>query len=348
MSIKIDDSSKPVVLYNSSLPQVSLKRCLNKITDRVFRRSLELAKFESGHLQPSRHLYQILPSLTGPYFVGCTNLTLEIPEVHVHSVKYDKIGMEIYAPTLNKIGKRIPLPDYLVKEEQTHAFDDLQPVKKKFPILIFSHGAGFFPTEYRPLLEELASHGYVVINLHHPLIAADAPQASDSISYDDKVVIQANDIRLVIDAIQTGQLNKALKPFSLTEEIILAGHSLGGAAAVLVSRKDARIRGCINLDGSLRGDVSIRTKGLKTPVLTLISESPSISTEQEKEQQQMLHQWQVFHENSPRSQKQIIKGISHEDFSIVPYLGWLKGESSLERGLRGHKITSQEILKFMR
>jgi predicted dienelactone hydrolase len=50
----------------------------------------------------------------------------------------------------------------------------LQPGTAKFPLLVFSHGYTAVSSAYTALLEDLASHGYVVLSIVHPYEAAAA------------------------------------------------------------------------------------------------------------------------------------------------------------------------------
>ena len=59
---------------------------------------------------------------------------------------------------------------------QTHAELDAAPAAEPqtFPLLVFSHGYTGVPSSYTALLEELASHGYVVLSIVHPYEATAA------------------------------------------------------------------------------------------------------------------------------------------------------------------------------
>jgi predicted dienelactone hydrolase len=59
---------------------------------------------------------------------------------------------------------------------QTHAELDAAPAPEPatFPLLVFSHGYTGVPSSYTALLEELASHGYVVLSIVHPYEATAA------------------------------------------------------------------------------------------------------------------------------------------------------------------------------
>ncbi len=59
---------------------------------------------------------------------------------------------------------------------RTHAELDgaLAATPAKFPVLVFSHGYTAIPSAYTTLLEDLASHGYVVLSIVHPYEATAA------------------------------------------------------------------------------------------------------------------------------------------------------------------------------
>jgi predicted dienelactone hydrolase len=59
---------------------------------------------------------------------------------------------------------------------RTHAELDAAPADTagQFPVLVFSHGYAGIPSAYTALLEDLASHGYVVLSIVHPYEATAA------------------------------------------------------------------------------------------------------------------------------------------------------------------------------
>lgn len=72
---------------------------------------------------------------------------------------------------------RLGAPDALddLLTVQTHAFLDGPVVSgAKYPVLLFSHGYTGVPGAYTTILEELASHGYAVLNIVHPYEATAA------------------------------------------------------------------------------------------------------------------------------------------------------------------------------
>ena len=62
---------------------------------------------------------------------------------------------------------------------RTHAALDAAPATApaKFPLLVFSHGYTGIPSAYTALLEDLASHGYIVLSVVHPYEATAATLA---------------------------------------------------------------------------------------------------------------------------------------------------------------------------
>jgi len=49
----------------------------------------------------------------------------------------------------------------------THTYSKAKVAKGKFPVLIFSHGSYSKASGYYALLEEIASHGYIILNINH-------------------------------------------------------------------------------------------------------------------------------------------------------------------------------------
>ena len=151
---------------------------------------------------------------------------------------------------------------------QTNAKSEgpLQP-GSMYPVVIFSAGYGMVVETYSTLLEELASHGIVVVAVDHPYIsgatamangkvvqplAGPAPGQSLPGFLDDAVATMVADQRFVLDWLQgpgTGVLNGHLN----LARIGLVGHSIGGAAAVQTARSDARAKAGLDIDGTVYG-----------------------------------------------------------------------------------------------
>lgn len=157
----------------------------------------------------------------------------------------------------------------------THAHKDADFDKHlgKAPVIFFSHGMGMIPQAYTTQIEDLASHGYIVVALSHPYDAwlvsftdgEDIPFETEQrskagsteeqhIAYENKrIEWWAEDIRFALD--QLTLLNKMQDvhiPFSgyldLTR-VGAMGHSSGGRAAARACQIDPRVKSCADQDG---------------------------------------------------------------------------------------------------
>ena len=65
-----------------------------------------------------------------------------------------------------------------------NSWSDAYPIQnKKFPIIIFSHGNGGLRTQNTNQVEELVSHGYIVIAVDHTFDAGFIQFPDETISY---------------------------------------------------------------------------------------------------------------------------------------------------------------------
>ena len=51
---------------------------------------------------------------------------------------------------------------------RSHAVEDVECLSGSFPLLVFNHGGALWPLQNMALMEELASHGYIVCSVSHP------------------------------------------------------------------------------------------------------------------------------------------------------------------------------------
>ena len=151
---------------------------------------------------------------------------------------------------------------------------DRAPVARstqRFPVLLFSPGFAETVLTYAAQVEELASHGYVVVGIEHPgdafatrlhdgRVAAFRRAAWDSARAQPngavafqlaQIPIRVADMRFVLD--QLGQLTHLPggRPFAAAldlHKVGAFGHSLGGVAAAGMCRVDARVAACMNED----------------------------------------------------------------------------------------------------
>jgi hypothetical protein len=148
------------------------------------------------------------------------------------------------------------------------------PGTTRYPVIVFSPGGGMKGLTYHALLEDLASHGWVVAAIDPPynaravrfpdgrILGGLAPGArgwpqprsrdDEMRFYRERVEHLSNDISFVID--QLTALDMASGPFArrldLAAGVGALGHSRGGQAAGTVRLLDERIRGGVNIDGT--------------------------------------------------------------------------------------------------
>lgn len=164
----------------------------------------------------------------------------------------------------------------------------------RYPVIIFSHGFGVTRDGNTAHCEELASHGYVVVGISHTYDASIVQFPDGRIAdgfksiekrfrklekYNDleKQMHQAiepwiSDVHFVLDQLEKLTSNNASIFYQRfdQENIGIFGHSMGGATAIQICRRDARVKAGVNLDGSLFG--SDVTKKFDKPCMFMLSE----------------------------------------------------------------------------
>jgi hypothetical protein len=164
----------------------------------------------------------------------------------------------------------------------THEKVPFTPGSERFPLLVFSPGQGVPSTSYTTLLQEIVSRGYVVASIEptyeNPAVGfpdgrviRSVPAASENrqiapgedrkhflermhISEAPHLERLAADIRFVLDQIiHEDTREPQAAPFARGidfQSVGAWGHSIGGRAAARACQLDARIRACLNADGS--------------------------------------------------------------------------------------------------
>jgi len=159
---------------------------------------------------------------------------------------------------------------------QAHSNARMKRTGRPFPTLVFSPGFGESSLTYSAQVEDLASHGYLVIGIEHPFdtyavlvgggrVIPFAKARWDSATARPKgaaayqlaqVPLRAADVRFVLDqlshpGITVGQTD--LVSAVNHQKIGAFGHSLGGMAIASACRTDSRIRACMNQDADYEG-----------------------------------------------------------------------------------------------
>jgi dienelactone hydrolase len=66
------------------------------------------------------------------------------------------------------LAAQLHLPRFLLPRNPSASTIDAPAAPGRFPVLVFNHGVGSFQKQSASLLEELASHGFVVLSVGHP------------------------------------------------------------------------------------------------------------------------------------------------------------------------------------
>lgn len=211
--------------------------------------------------------------------------------------------VEHISPLLEGVGDAISIPPFLLSHlqyVQSNAYKDAKVAQSqdKYPVLLFSHGLTGFRNQNTFQVEELASHGYIVVSIDHPYDAAAVVYPDQSVislkleslsgfdSYVDKSKVWLENSQFVLDSLTAlsndSDSDQAVAGTSLNElkqltahmdmsQIGALGHSFGGATAVQLLMKEPRIKAAVNMDGVLYGQ-PVPEQGLSRPYLHMNAE----------------------------------------------------------------------------
>jgi dienelactone hydrolase len=175
-------------------------------------------------------------------------------------------------PDAAEAGKRIP-----IQSIRAHSYADAPVLSdaKPFPVLLFTPGQGELPLNYASLIEDLASHGYVVAGIvgahSESSVYADGriddfPARSQNRFFPGGALA---DLVFALNKLQELEADSASgwKDRFNFRQVGAIGHSVGGGASLDFSRADPRVRAAVALDGGDSG-------GLRKPTFYLHSAVP--------------------------------------------------------------------------
>lgn len=233
-----------------------------------------------------------LPAVTGKYGVGTVVLPMVDsgrPGVYVDgsSSKYREFMTQIWYPANRGVEgvksayadeataafwlKNVNLPGADNKnirfQIKTHAVVGAQVAAngERFPVVIFSPGLGMSYFLYQSILEDLASHGYIVVAVNSPnsaltsfpdghiRVAADTEDEAIITKYNQEA---ADDLTFVAKHLRELDNNSSL-PLAgriAYNRIGCFGHSAGGAASIQTGIQTPQVAAAIDLDGSAWGE----------------------------------------------------------------------------------------------
>jgi predicted dienelactone hydrolase len=243
-----------------------------------------------------------LPEPSGPSPVGTTSLHLtdtSRPDPWAAGAAARELMVSVWYPATPGSGRRAP---YMTAAEsglllahagvtsvrpgalstvRTHAVSDAPPAgqPRSLPLVVLSPGFIHPRSVLTALAEDLASHGYAVAGIDHTYesvatafpdgrvatcLAREAPRRNRG----EKVVAgRAADAGFVLGQLTSGYPAWPGGELIDPSRIAMAGHSIGGAAAIATMLADSRFQAGIDMDGATHAPIS--AGGLSRPFLFL-------------------------------------------------------------------------------
>jgi dienelactone hydrolase len=260
----------------------------------------------AGDVPAGRGPTLCLPEPTGPYPAGTASVWLtdtSRPDPWVSGVNARELMVSLWYPAAGSGGRRARymtpaesglqltsrgisgLPPDTLSTVQTNAVSDARPAgaRRSLPLVVLSPGFTNSRSTLTALAEDLASHGYVVAGIDHTyeshatafpdgrITTCLARQAPRRDRKEEVAASRAADVCFVL-----GELTGARPAWPGAglidpSAMAMAGHSLGGAAAIAAMRADSRIRAGIDMDGSTAAPIP--DEGLARPFLFLGKQS---------------------------------------------------------------------------
>ena len=336
---------------------------------------LALVSIVGGSLLPVPKPYTI----TGPYQVGTTTTQLtdtgrqelygndpNAPRELMVQVWYpaeptrDSVrsqwmaDIESAAPA---IATYIGLPSFALdhlKYVKANAFVDAPLAEGEFPVLVFSHGWAGFREQNIFQVEELASHGFIVVGINHTYGAIltafpdgrEVPRSPDALpsgvtleEYDiasNKLVRQwAGDIGFVLDELAGLEPDDALG--LLVGKMDLGkvgvfGHSTGGGATAEFCAVDARCKAALAMDlWSEPVSDSALDAGLAAPLMMMHSSDWDL----DRPVRNYGRIGKLVAASTADVYEFTIQGTEHYDFSSLPLLSPLTEQLGLKGPIEG-------------
>lgn len=177
----------------------------------------------------------------------------------------------------------------------------------RLPVLLFTPGLSWLATDYSVVLEDLASHGYIIVGyspagFSDPVVFADGRVVGRSLG--NGASIGTDQAYIVDDGVFVLRAIRALdRTGFLHGRIDLGrvgafGHSIGGVTSLVLAARDTAVRAAINIDGDVMGDA--RDVRPHQPLLFISSDLPGTD---ESPPDWPTRRVELFHQGLERSEK---------------------------------------------
>ena len=231
---------------------------------------VDQSRFDPFHKSAKREL---VVSIWYPAQVTAANQTgAYLPgDQGLYAARFQSMMMRVRVQSFWSALLRNPLPRDMFARIKTHAVDNAIVSREKpiFPVLLFSPGFGAAVTEYSAILEDIASHGYVVVAINPTDFApvtvfvngrtVYAPVWDISLyNLEKDYLVWVQDFLFALNEISRENKDPQSPLFERLDmtRVGVFGHSFGGAASAGACHFDSRIGAGLNLDGAPHGDRS--------------------------------------------------------------------------------------------
>jgi len=270
------------------------------------------------------------------------------------------------------------VPSFLLDEAaraRTAVSPEANPLAsvERFPVVLFSPGLTGVRGQNTGWAMDLASHGYVVVAVDHPYdaaavvrrdgtvartrVIATGDDVEDNRMADRLASLRAADLRFVLDELHQltglgdhGEQRSAgsdglmrLQGRLDLQRVAVAGHSIGGAAALLAAGEDSRIKAVVDLDGLPRRIASLERR---PPVLALVAGRGTGSAPGDERYDAALDE--VLTAAAPPSVRVEVPGAAHLSFTdapaFLPPLPALVGDGGRTSGSRAAAVATRAFL----
>ncbi|KKY36473.1 putative paf acetylhydrolase family protein [Diaporthe ampelina] len=208
-------------------------------------------------------------------------------------------------------------------------------VNSELPILLFGHGFGGTRLIYTSQLEELASHGWIIVNVDHTydaiavefpdgrVVPMNLPPDAGLEFVELSLETRAADYKFVVDSLSDPATLKRIPGLEggdtklRTDAVGASGHSLGGAASAQAMANYSTFACGANFDGSMFGPVV--QSGLGKPFVQVAAQNHTRDNDPS---------WAEFWENVDGFKRDFnLNGTVHVTFEDVTIYRDLLGEN---------------------
>lgn len=270
----------------------------------------------------------VLPLPTGPYRIGTVSLHLvdrSRPDPVTGPGHHRELMASVWYPA-SREARRYPATPWLAPAPlravlEANEFDpdvarapltaghDGAPVlrlRERLPVIVYSHGNDGFRSETTITVQELASHGYVVVTMDHTYDAfSELPDGQLLVPVEGLSFTpwdSCHDIQFVLDRIEdlaagrNPDVEQRPLPAGLGAALDLRrigvfGWSKGGTAAALVMNVDDRVRAGLSLDAPMQSQPPVTD--LARPFMLMTAENTRNTTPSVAEFWTRLHGWRL-------------------------------------------------------